>query len=106
MGCSSKIKWSSMHATAWGPIGEDLFAQKCMDSHGVSKIQNFDLTVDGVCPEVKKNWGGNPKSSKALKVDCSHVTAPVMHPFKTVDAWFECYEKPSQWARRCLAESG
>merc|ERR1712012_802550 len=91
--CSSQIKWSSVHATAWGPIGEDLFAQKCMDSHGVSKIQNFDLTVDGVCPEVKKKWGKNPKSSKALKVDCAQVTAPVMHPFKTKDAWMECYDK-------------
>jgi len=91
--CSKSIEWASMKATKWGPIGEDLFAQKCMDSKGVSKIQNFDLTVDGVCPEVKKKWGGNPKSSKALKVDCAHVTAPVMHPFKTVDAWFECYEK-------------
>merc|ERR1712049_42396 len=77
--CSKSIEWASMKATKWGPIGEDLFAQKCMDSKGVSKIQNFDLTVDGVCPEVKKKWGGNPKSSKALKVDCSHVTAPVMH---------------------------
>jgi len=91
--CSESIKWASMHATTWGPIGEDLFAQKCMDSNGVDKIQNFDLTVDGVCPAIKKKWGGNPKSSKALKVDCAHVTAPVMHPFKTVDAWMECYEK-------------
>merc|ERR1711860_366963 len=33
-----------------------------MDSCGVDKIQNFELTVDGVCPEVKKKWGGNPKS--------------------------------------------
>merc|ERR1712150_336634 len=91
--CSDSIKWASMDATAWGPIGEDLFAQKCMDSNGVDKIQNFDLTVDGVCPEIKKKWGGDPKSSKALKVDCAHVTAPVVHPFKTVDAWIECYEK-------------
>ena len=91
--CSESIKWASMHATKWGPISEDLFAQKCMDSNGVDKIQNFDLTVDGVCPESKKKWGGNPRSSKALKVDCAHVTAPVMHPFKTVDAWMDCYEK-------------
>jgi len=25
--CSKKIKWSDMKATAWGPIGEDLFAK-------------------------------------------------------------------------------
>jgi len=91
--CSQKIKWASMHATTWGPIGEDLFAQKCMDLSGVDKVQNFDLTVDGVCPEIKKKWGKSPKAKKALKVDCEHVTAPVMHPFKTVDAWFSCYDK-------------
>ena len=79
--CPQDIEWASMKATAWGPIGEDLFAQKCMDKNGVSKIQNFALTEDGMCPEVKKKWGKSPKSSKALKVDCSQVTAPVMHPF-------------------------
>merc|ERR1711983_390222 len=65
--CSSAIKWSSMQATAWGPIGEDLFAQKCMDTKGVSKVQNLELAEDGACPEVKKKWGKSPKSSKAAK---------------------------------------
>merc|ERR1712241_854331 len=83
--CSSNIKWASMHATTWGPIGEDLFAQKCMDKHGVSKIQNFDLTTDGVCPGVKKKWG-HEKDTKAFKPDCDKVSTPVMHPFKTSQA--------------------
>jgi len=91
--CSSSIKWSSMHATAWGPIGEDLFAQKCMDLKGVSKVQKFDLTTDGVCPAVKKALGKDPKSSKAMKPECDKVTSPVMHPFKTTQLWFDCYEK-------------
>jgi len=64
-----------------------------MDDNQVSKVQNFDLTVDGVCPEVKKKWGKSPKATKALKVDCAHVTAPVMHPFKEVEKWFDCYHK-------------
>jgi len=91
--CSSAIKWSSMQATTWGPIGEDLFAQKCMDSKGVSKVQKFDLTTDGVCPAVKKQWGKDPKGSKAMKPECDKVTSPVMHPFKTPEAWFDCYQK-------------
>jgi len=90
--CSSNIKWASMHATTWGPIGEDLFAQKCMDKHGVSKLQNFDLTTDGVCPSVKKKWG-HEKDTKAFKPECDKVSTPVMHPFKTSEAWFACYEK-------------
>merc|ERR1719422_2052479 len=89
--CSDKIKWSSMHATAWGPIGEDLFAQKCMDKNQVSKIQNWDLTTDGACPGIKKKWGYPKKSKKPMKPACDHVTSPVMHPFKTVEDWFDCY---------------
>jgi len=91
--CSSDIKWASMQATTWGPIGEDLFAQKCMDKHGVSKIQNFDLTTDGVCPGVKKKWGHGGKDAKSFKPDCDRVTSPVMHPFKLAKDWFACYEK-------------
>jgi len=90
--CSSNIRWASMHATSWGPIGEDLFAQKCMDKHGVSKLQNFDLTTDGVCPSVKKKWG-HGKDTKAFKPECDKVSTPVMHPFKTREAWFACYAK-------------
>jgi len=90
--CSSDIEWASMHATPWGPIGEDLFAQKCMDKNGVSKIQIFDeLVTDGVCPSIKKKWGA--EKVKKFKPDCEHVTSPVMHPFKEVGPWFECYDK-------------
>merc|ERR1712154_619904 len=91
-GCSSKIEWASMHATTWGPIGEDLFAQKCMDMAGVSKVQNFELTTDGACPAIKKKWG-QAKSPKPIQVDCDKVTTPVMHPYKTKDEWFACYQK-------------
>merc|ERR1711860_308922 len=90
--CASDIKWSSMHATAWGPIGEDLFAQKCMDKKGVSKVQNFELTTDGVCPSIKKKWG-HAKDTKAYKPECDKVSTPVMHPYKTKDEWFACYQK-------------
>merc|ERR1712241_377685 len=90
--CSSDIEWASMHATTWGPIGEDLFAQKCMDKHKVSKIQNFELTMDGACPSVKKKMG-HAKAKKPIKPECDGVTTPVMHPFKTKEDWFACYEK-------------
>merc|ERR1712150_28386 len=90
--CSSDIEWASMHATPWGPIGEDLFAQKCMDKKGVSKVQNFELTTDGACPSVKKKMG-QAKAKKPVKPECDIATTPVMHPFKTKEDWFACYEK-------------
>jgi len=82
--CAKDIEWASSKATPWGPIGEDLFAQMCMDDHGVDKIQNFDLTTDGACPSIKKRFG-HAKEKKPISPDCSKVTTPVMHPFKTVD---------------------
>jgi len=91
--CSESIKWASLHATPWGPIGEDLFAQRCMDMQGVTKVQNFDLTTDGACPGIKKKWGISMKTPKPMKPQCEHVVSPVMHPFKTVDDWFDCYHK-------------
>jgi len=90
--CGKNIKWASSDATAWGPIGEDLFAQMCMDDNGVDKIQDFGLTTDGACPGIKKKWG-HGKDKKPFSPDCTHLTTPVMHPFKTVDKWFECYHK-------------
>jgi len=90
--CGQDIHWDSPEATPWGPIGEDLFAQMCMDAHGVDKIQNWELTTDGACPSVKKKWG-HGQDKKPFQPDCAHVVTPVMHPFKTKDLWFSCYDK-------------
>jgi len=90
--CAKDIDWASPKATPWGPIGEDLFAQMCMDDHGVDKIQNFELTTDGACPSIKKKWG-HAKDKKPFSPDCANIRTPVMHPFKTVDQWFSCYDK-------------
>merc|ERR1712039_972419 len=53
--CSEKIDW--VKGTKWGPIGEDLFAQMCMDYQGVTKVENFGLTTDGACPGTRKRYG-------------------------------------------------
>merc|ERR1711983_562777 len=90
--CGKDIDWASPKATPWGPIGEDLLAQMCMDDHGVDKIQNFELTTDGACPSIKRKWG-HAKDKKPFSPDCANIRTPVMHPFKTVDQWFSCYDK-------------
>jgi len=69
---------------AWG---EDLFAQKCMDKHGVDKVDIFDITTDGACP------GDRPKGqekNKKWKPDCGTTKTPAMHPFKKPGDYFEC----------------
>merc|ERR1712113_984198 len=34
----------------YGPMGEVLFAQACLDKVGVRRIEAFDITTDGACP--------------------------------------------------------
>merc|ERR1719330_368764 len=34
----------------YGPTGEDLFAQACLDKFGVRRVEAFDITTDGACP--------------------------------------------------------
>jgi hypothetical protein len=84
--CTQKIDW--VKGTEWGPIGEDLFAQMCMDYNGVSKVQNFDLTTDGACPGTRKRWG--EKNNTKWKPPCEKLATPAMHPFKKPDDYFNC----------------
>merc|ERR1711979_125262 len=45
--CKSSLDWKGV-APNWkfGPWGEDLFMQKCMDKIGVAKVSNFSLTTN------------------------------------------------------------
>merc|ERR1711941_264280 len=48
--CYTSLPWKvGVHGGKHGPMGEDLFAQKCMDLMGVAKQENFGLTTDGAC---------------------------------------------------------
>jgi len=86
--CSTKIDWVA--GNKYGPIGEDLFAQMCMDFQGVSKIEDFGLTTDGACPGTRKRYG--EKENKKWKPPCDKVTTPAMHPFKKPTEYFACLE--------------
>merc|ERR1712217_678537 len=69
---------------AWG---EDLFAQKCMDKHGVDKVDIFDITTDGACR------GDRPEGQQENKTwtpDCGTTKTPAMHPFKKPADYFKC----------------
>merc|ERR1711994_1029694 len=69
---SPEINWKlGVHEGKYGPMGEDLFAQTCLDMKGVRRVEAFDITTDGACAET--------------------ATA-AMHPFKKKDEWFQCWE--------------
>merc|ERR1712232_1395271 len=90
----------------YGPMGEDLFAQKCMDRHGVKKVERFDLTRDGACPADR------PKAERKNKKyipSCVGATTATIHPFKKPDGYFKCIELADQVfppPRRPLGQGG
>merc|ERR1711920_318771 len=60
--CNSAIPWKvGVKGGAHGPMGEDLFAEKCMEKNGVSKVEAFDISIDGACPADRP---GNLRESK------------------------------------------
>lgn len=71
----------------WGPWGEDLFAQRCMDRHGVAKLTNFNLTISGTCPA---NRPKDQKQNKNWVPSCFGASTAALHPFKTTHDYFGC----------------
>jgi len=71
----------------FGPWGEDLFAQKCMDRHGVAKLTNFNLTISGTCPA---NRPPDQKQNQDFVPSCFGANTAAVHPFKTTEKYFGC----------------
>jgi len=89
---TKEIPWKDdWIARKYGWYGEDLFAQRCMDRHGVKKIWQFDLVTDGTCPEGRP-WG-KKKEKKWIPdpVTCSERdTSVAFKPLKFSDKYFAC----------------
>jgi hypothetical protein len=70
-------------------MGEDLFAQTCLDSLGVRRVEAFDITTDGACPAHRPL---DQKTNKKWQPNCGTASTAAMHPFKKEVEWFECFE--------------
>merc|ERR1712203_1135025 len=68
---------------------EDLFAQQCLDSVGVPRIEAYDISTDGAC-EADRPEG--EKKNKKFVPDCSTASTPQMHPYMTPKAMGACYD--------------
>jgi len=72
----------------FGPWGEDVFVQRCMDKHYVDKVEAFDVTLDGACPADRP---ADQKHNKKWHAEsCSEVTTAAVHPFKKPNEYFAC----------------
>jgi len=72
----------------FGPWGEDVFAQRCMDHHYVDKVEAFDVATDGACKADRPE--GEKKNSKWHPTDCSQVKTVTAHPFKKPAEYEKC----------------
>jgi len=78
----------------YGPWGEDVFAQRCMDHHYVDKVEAFDLTTDGACKADRPK--GEKTNKKWHAEDCSKVETAAAHPFKKEKDYFKCLGEMTQ----------
>jgi hypothetical protein len=86
--CKTSLNYmGSEKLTGYEPWGEDLFAQRCMDLHGVDKISAFDVTTDAACAAWRPE--GQKKNLK-WKPDCATTLTPAIHPFKKPKEYFDC----------------
>jgi len=72
----------------FGPWGEDVFIQRCMDHHYVDKVEAFDLTRDGACASDRPK--DQKKNKKWKAPDCTVEKAASIHPFKKPNEYFKC----------------
>lgn len=72
----------------WGPWGEDVFVQRCMDHHYVDKMEGFDMSTDGACESDRPT--DEKKNKKWHATDCSQVAGAAAHPFKKPKDYFKC----------------
>merc|ERR1719270_964549 len=88
--CKSSLNWKvGVKDGKYGPMGEDLFAQSCLDSAGIRRKEAFDITTGGACPAHRPK---GEKKTKKWKPNCAYAATPAMHPFKKTQEWIQCYE--------------
>jgi len=88
--CKASLPWKTgVKGGKFGPMGEDLFAQQCLDSVGVPRVEQYDISTDGQC-EADRPLG--EKKNKKYVPDCATVSTPQIHPLKTPDVFEKCYD--------------
>merc|ERR1712207_137381 len=86
--CVSALNWKGREkATGMEAWGEDLLMQRCMDLHGVDKVEAFDITTDSMCRAFRPK---GEKSNAKWRPNCALTSTAAMHPFMKPFDYFEC----------------
>jgi hypothetical protein len=92
--CSKELPWKiGVKDGKYGPMGEDLFAEKCMEKNGVDKVEAFDISKDGACPVDRPL---DQKKNKKWQPNCAQAYTSAMHPFKKPTEYFKCLDETQQ----------
>lgn len=89
--CNSTLTWNRT-GSEWA---EDLFAQRCMDLHGVDNIEDFTLISDGVCDAIGIQGKQDLEELPNILPPCTQP-APGLHPFRTPQLYFTCLAQAQQ----------
>merc|ERR1712107_534361 len=74
----SQINWKvGVKNGKYGPMGEDLFAQACLDKFGVRRIEAFDITTDGACSADRPIDQQKNKKDTHMCMDSDASHAPI-----------------------------
>jgi len=84
-----KAKWQ------YGPWGEDLFMQFCMDDADVAKKSDFTLTDTGTCPGMRPKAEKDNTKFVPSCTDSGVYKFVAVHPLRNVSAWDACYKSIS-----------
>jgi len=80
----------------YGPWGEDLYMQKCMDDAEVQKKEDYTLTDTGTCPGMRPKADKKNASYVPSCTDAGVKKFVAVHPMRTVAAWKDCYSAISR----------
>jgi hypothetical protein len=88
--CKASLPWQvGVKGGKYGPMGEDLFAQQCLDSLDVRRVEKYDVSTDGACEYYRPE---GQEKNKSFVPDCSQTKTAQMHPFFTPDVFEACYD--------------
>jgi len=88
--CKASLDWKGLDPDwKFGPYGEDLFMQMCLDSKGVPRKSDYIWDADGAC---KNNLPKALRKVKGVKwlPNCLDINHVVFHPFKKPDDYHKC----------------
>merc|ERR1712241_1010521 len=88
--CKASLDWKGLDPDwKFGPYGEDLFMQMCLDSKGVPRKSDYIWDADGAC---KNNLPKALRKVKGVKwlPNCLDINHVVSHPFKKPDEYHKC----------------